>query len=37
MAKEKTIKLFLVDGTVEETIEASIANWNGKGIKVGRD
>lgn len=37
MAKGKTIKLFLVDGTAEGTIEASIANWSGKGIKVGRD
>lgn len=37
MAKGKTIKLFLVDGTVERTIEASIANWSGKGIKVGRE
>ena len=37
MANGKTIKLFLVDGTFEGTVEASVHNWSGKGIKVGRD
>lgn len=37
MANGKTIKLFLVNGTFEGTVEASVHNWSGKGFKVGRD
>lgn len=36
MAYEKSIELFLVNGTADSLIIAELSNWNGKAIKIPR-
>lgn len=36
MAYEKSIELFIVNGTADSLITAELSNWNGKAIKIPR-
>lgn len=36
MAYGKTIELFLVNGTTDSIVEATLSNWNGKAIRLPR-